>query len=93
MTPVSAITVTVLVETTPGVFYEVLGGEDYAVRVRKRRLEEVAVPGTRGHTEDNPDRCKLTINDIHILYSLDLFCLIYWIHTFNFRINFPLQFK
>ena len=77
MTPVSAITVTVLVETTPGVFYEVLGGEDYAVRGRKRRLEEVAVPGTRGHTEDNPDRCKLTINDIHILYGLDFNILPY----------------
>ena len=56
-------TVPVLVETTPGVFYEVLGGEDYAVRGRKRRLEEVAVPGTRGHTDHTPDRYKLTINN------------------------------
>ena len=51
-------------------FYEVLGGEDYAVRGRKRRLEEVAVPGTRGHTDHTPDRYKLTISDLHILYCL-----------------------
>ena len=64
-------------ETTPGVFYEVLGGEDYAVRGRKRRLEEVAVPGTRGHTDHTPDRYKLTISDLHILYSLDFNILPY----------------
>ena len=34
------------------------------------RLEEVAVPGTRGHTDHTPDRYKLTISDLHILYCL-----------------------